>query len=82
MDLEFELTNCPLRLGCSLKVPATAWRAWGIDWKNKDEFQHLVNLSERSYAAEWRLTDDRGLKDIADASRKAGLSDCNTMQIV
>lgn len=74
-----DMARCPLRLGSPLKVPSTAWDAWGIGSSSAREFADLVAESELCYVREWQHTDDAGLRDIAEAGRRAGLADCNAM---
>jgi len=73
----FELKKCPLWLGSPLKVPTTAWRRWGIEWRDQKEFHCLVSKSEQLYAQEWEGSDQARLDDVARAAQCAGIADAN-----
>ena len=67
----------PVGLGRILKVPASAWENWGIEYNSEDEFRELVKEDREGYKDEWELTTDQGQADIANAAVEVGLGDVN-----
>lgn len=67
----------PVHLGTPLRVGCSAWPTWGISWDGPGEFRRLLDRSERAYRDEWDGTTEPRHEEIAEAAKRAGLSDAN-----
>ncbi len=65
----------PLQPGIPSRVPSDGWSNW---FKcSLADFDEALRLGEEDYLDEWRECGEAGLKDIAEAAKRAGISDIN-----
>ncbi len=75
----FDDSRLPVRLGNPLRVPHYTWNNWGIYWDNDEDFQELVELSEKTYRNEWRSATTKRHNEINKAAEQAGLERANDL---